>query len=504
MTLTEAVEIALARSYAIRLARIELDAAGTRIEEAWSSVYPRVDLTGQYTRNLEQPDPFAGSDAGGFFEQLGAIGWLFFNNQAGADGDPNTNPISLAEFRGRQADGLRAAGIDTSNGGLFFVPNSFVASARVSQVIYDGAAFAAIRAAEAYRELSEAGIQTAIQDVVAQVTQAYLGAQLATAAAEVTAKAVERAGQTVEDVKRYVAQGVLPRFAQLSAEVELANLETQLIEARAAADDAIDGLALLLDAPPGQRLALRTPLGPGPDQASPAPAPDAAMAVAEQQRPEVRALGLTAGLREVEVKLAESAFSPTLSGFFNFGWIGNVPDDREQVISDSMDPFAFTREELGFFDDQYWSSQVNIGLLLQWNIFDGWATTQRAERARIEVRRAKTQLGQLRRAIRTEIETALRRIETASRRFETQSQNIERAELNYGQTRARVNEGVATPTELREASQQLDLSRLGRLRAVHDFAVAWTQYEIAVGTPPSEMNVVRAARTTIEIDEGAP
>jgi outer membrane protein TolC len=57
------------------------------------------------------------------------------------------------------------------------------------------------------------------------------------------------------------------------------------------------------------------------------------------------------------------------------------------------------------------------------------------------------------------------------------------AELNYNHMSERVQEGVASQLELREASDQLDQSRLNYLQAVHDYLVARTDLETALGQP---------------------
>jgi hypothetical protein len=55
---------------------------------------------------------------------------------------------------------------------------------------------------------------------------------------------------------------------------------------------------------------------------------------------------------------------------------------------------------------------------------------------------------------------------------------------------------VATPLEVRTASEQLDLSRLNYLQAVHDFLRARSAFETAVGMPladPTSFDMALAA-----------
>jgi outer membrane protein TolC len=82
-----------------------------------------------------------------------------------------------------------------------------------------------------------------------------------------------------------------------------------------------------------------------------------------------------------------------------------------------------------------------------------------------------------------EVRRAVRNLENARERIDSQETNVRRAELNYDHVSQRVNEGVARPVELREASDQLDQSRLNYLQAVHDYLVARTDLETALGQP---------------------
>ena len=71
----------------------------------------------------------------------------------------------------------------------------------------------------------------------------------------------------------------------------------------------------------------------------------------------------------------------------------------------------------------------------------------------------------------------------ARQRLLSQEQNVDRAELNYTFAQARLAEGVASPIEVREASSQLDQTRINYLQAIFDFLVAEASFETAVGTP---------------------
>ena len=170
----------------------------------------------------------------------------------------------------------------------------------------------------------------------------------------------------------------------------------------------------------------------------------------------------------------------------NFNYSGNVPDVRESIVQDrttTEDPFDFVARERGFFDDSYWNPSVSGGVRLQWNLFNGFQSSARMQQRQIELERAELQLEQLRQSVVLQVERALRNLEAARQRILSQSRNVERAETNYAFARTRLQEGVADQLALREASDQLDLSRLSYLQAVYDFLVARSNLETALGQP---------------------
>lgn len=486
VSLEEAVEIAVVRSYRVRNAQLDLEDAKKEKEAAYSSFWPKVDANASYTRNLVVPNPFAGSNAGDVFSGLDAVGWLAFNEGARTDADPNTAEVTFDEYNRRLNEGRAAVGasVDDGGGNPFFVPNNFNFGLSATQIIYNGAAFNGIEATEKFIAVVEAGVENETLQVVADTARAFYGALLAQQQANILDKSVARTRDTVEETKKRVQQGVLPKFSQLSAEVELANLETQLLRAQNQAEASLDNLKRTLGLPPAQRLTVRGELELDAGRAAPASV-DVSMTRALEQRPDLKQFRLQVSVLQIQEKVTWSNFLPVVRAFANLGLIGTVPDDRTFVVQDgSADPFSFREQDNSFFDGSYWNPSFNIGVNLTWNIFNGFQTSATLDRNRIETNRAKLALQQLEDGVRIEVEQALRDLASADAQVATQTRNIERAELNYEHAELRVREGVSTQLELREASQQLDQSRLSFRQAIHDYLVAKTRYDVAVGEPP--------------------
>lgn len=486
LSLDEAIQIALVNNYMLRRGLLDMDIANSQIREAWGSVYPQVNASGEYTRNLRTPNPFAGSDAGGLFDTFGAIEWLAFNEGIRTDGDATTQPIPLDEFLTRQSQGYEQAGLtppgqDGSN--PFAVENQFTAGVTVTQAIYNGAAFAAIRGARQFRKLSEDAYQAELQNVVNEVTQSYYSALLAQEQLDVLRSSVERLEKTVEETRRSVEAGVLSKYDRISAEVELVNLETNLIEVENQAEMAVKNLALQLGIPTRTTIDLAGALDA---EGAPVPEtldPELAYDLAIQQRPDLAQSEGRIDVLNVEREITRAGFFPTLNAFANASYIGSVPSNRTQINPIEGEDFSFEARDRRFFDSSYWEPAVAVGLSLNWNIFSGFQTSMQMQQNQIEIKQAEIDMEFQKNAIFLEIEQAVRGVETALRRIQSQERNIEQAELNYEFARTRLQEGTGTALEERQASSLLDESRLNYLSAVFDYLTALSEYERAIGNP---------------------
>jgi len=488
LTLDEAIQIALVENLSVERTRLDVDFGDAQVREGWGELFPSLDVSSSYTRNIKTANPFAGSQAGGFFQSLGFIDWLAFNEQARTDGDPSSNPISVGEYFMRQQAGMDAAGISQDGGdNPFGVPNQYMAGLSVTQKLFDGRViFGAVGASRWLGPFNQAGLDRQQQVVVHDVRRGFYGVLLATQQAEVAAQSVARAQRTLMEVSRQVDEGVAPKFQRLSAEVEVANLESALVQSETARDAALDNLKLLLGVPVSESIVLRGSLETDADASLILSRGSDAASIALQKRPDLQQAKIGIELERIQLNVAKAEFLPTLDAFFNYSLVGNVPDNRSITVTSPTDPFSFSTRNEGYFSDAYWDRTSSGGFRLSWNIFNGRSSTQRLQQRKIAMRQAELDTELLERSIVVEIDATLRDVRSARIRLESQRRNVSRAELNFEYAEARLAEGVASPLEVREASNQLDQTRLNYLQAVHDYLVAESAYETALGQTPFE------------------
>ncbi|MEM0961227.1 MAG: TolC family protein [Bacteroidota bacterium] len=484
LTLDDAIEIALERAYAIRLARLDVENARAQVSEAYGSLFPNVNASSSFTRNVVQANPFAGSSAGNIFSGLGALNWLAFNEDARTDGDPSTQPISLSEYNRRVIAGQEAAGFVADDGSNpFGTDNQFQNTITLSQPLYSATALAAVKGARELVQINEAAAAISEDEVIDQTRQAFYAALLAQEQATVQRASLGRSRETFDDASLLVAQGVRPVLERLNAEVDLANAETGVVTADAQAESARDQLLLTLGLPVDEPIRLEGRLAPPAETLFQTIGLSAASEQALDLRPDVQQATLAVRLNEVQKDITRAALYPSLNAFVSAGYSGNVPDDRGFLITpDPSDPFTFESGTTAFFSEDYWQPSLSVGLSMNWLIFDGFQTRRRLQQNQIAIDQAAIQLEQVRNAARLEVAAALRQLQSAERRLAAQSATVETAESAFRFASARLAEGVASQVDVRVSSQNLDLARLNYLQAVFDALVARSGYERATGT----------------------
>jgi outer membrane protein TolC len=485
LTLDEAVQIARVSNNVLQTLRLDKKNADAQVLEGWAELFPQISLSSSYTRNIRSINPFSGSSAGSFFQGLGFIEWLAFNERARTDGIAGTNPISVEEFFLRQQAGQQAAGIAQSSGdNPFAVPTQYSNSLTITQKLFDGRAIlGATGASKWLGPMNQAAVNRQEQVLIDQVQTAFYGSLLATEQARVMEQSVRRSQTTTTEVARQVAEGVAPKFQRLSAEVNLANLETQLAQTRNQTDASLDNLKLLLGISADQQIRLRGALEAEQAASGLLVARDDAMNEALLRRPDLEQSRIAIELEGIQLKVARSEYLPNIDAFLNVGYTGNIPTSRTIAVSDPNDPFSYSTQDLGYFSDAYWDTSVNVGFRFSWTIFNGLGSHRRIQQRKISVDKAKVNHEFLKASVAVQVDQSLRNLRTARQQMSSQGKNVERAELNYTFAEARLREGVASPLEVRDASDQLDQSRLNHLQAIHDFLVAQSAFKTAVGAP---------------------
>jgi outer membrane protein TolC len=443
MTLSEAVRVALDQSPRIEAARHALSEAEERVSEAWGSVYPRLDFSADYTRNVSPAVNF-----------LPAI---IFN--------PNAGPDEQVAVQ-------------------FGADNLWQSFITAEQPLFDGRAFIGVGAAGRYQSLQEEVLRGEVQGVVSRVRTAYYDALLAQQEARLLAESLARVREALEETRALNRAGLATEYDVLRLEVELANLEPNVLRAENAVTRSRRDLAVELDMDPEavaldgslETLNLEDPSANTPANreilalarvsTSGVADVEALVAQALTTRSDLRQLAVTEELRVAELRAQQAEYLPRVSLFGDYA----VSASQNGAPDFFGQPRAYSRR---------------VGVRLSVPLFQGFAQTSRVGQRQATLRAAQTQTRFAQSRAESEVRNSVEEVEEARLRAAAQGRAVQQAQRGFDIARATFREGLGSRLELTDAEVALRQSEYNYARAVYDYLTARARLEEAVGMVPT-------------------
>ncbi len=267
--LDESIAKALANNWDMQLAKKDIEKSQYQINEAYSNAYPRIDFTGNYTRNILLPVLFLPPDN-------------LFNPT------PNTQTIELGS------------------------KNSFAATVGITQVLYNQKVNTAIKIAGEYASYSEVGSKAAKESIILAVKKSFYSILMAEQIVKVTSRSFESAKANSDNVAALFKQGVASEFDLLRSQVQVANIQPTLIQAENNLELALSSFKNLLT------IDLNTPVkivGNFSFTDIPQNILENANENAADNSPSVRQLKIQESLLEKNIKVEQADYYPTLAFF---------------------------------------------------------------------------------------------------------------------------------------------------------------------------------------------
>ncbi|BCR04692.1 hypothetical protein DESUT3_17610 [Desulfuromonas versatilis] len=291
---------------------------------------------------------------------------------------------------------------------------------------------------------------------------------------------VELAATVLEENRLRVKAGVLPPVEELEAEVGLRTRERELLDAEREYRDALDTLAVLVNAGGELQVAEET-LG------VPAVQTDEreGFLSALEKRPD-----LQRRVREIErlalqKKIARNQTLPALdlvAGYAQKGLGEDYSDDMDMLITEDL---------------RDWE----IGMIVTYPLGNREARNE-YRRTDLQLKGSRARLGQLREEVRAEIRSAIRLLEVNSKKIEVARRGRELAEEKLRMLIKRKEVGLATTREVLEGEEDLALARTDQIAALADYNQAITEYLRVTGTLLEHEGIYFSGPVTLE--EGSP
>jgi len=404
-------------------------------------------------------------------------------------------------FNGNQShvyESARAAAV----GQIFNQPNTYTANATLTQPLFQGGRIlAGAKAASRLRNASRFDQTETLAQLSLDVQRAYLQALFAGTLAAIQDTAYALAGDRLTQVQQFEKAGRASRYDVLRANVERANLQPAVIQARSDVELALVELRRLINLPASQPIKLTTRL----DTASVLRwVADLKADNGAPSRAAVKSAELVSDARHAGVSVARADLLPTINLSGTLGGqafpLNGFPTRAGRIETvdcpaGSVEGRVCTQQNGGWFRDK--SLAISIGF----PIFDGLRAKGNIDLASAQARLADLQLTQTRERVASEAAASKAELARAEALYAALGQTAAQAGEAFTLANLRYSRGLATQLEVADAQLALTVARTNAARAVYDLYIAAAAYARALGREPQMFAIPGNPRTAITTSE---
>lgn len=445
ITLEQALELSLKNNKEIEEARIQVQRSQAELRQQKADLYPTLDLTSGLSYGN---DLFLESVTEQRIDQQ-VEDTL---DQARAQ-NPNLTEAQLGQIENNARQDIENQFTSTNSASF-----TFQGGLGITYDIYNGGRRGAnIRTAEKQLRNTELDLERVVEEARFETSRDYYDLQNRDAQVEIQNAAVQDASQTLKDAQLLQQAGLGTKFEVLQAEVELSQAQQDLTTAIANQNIARRQLAETLSVSHSTDLATADAIKEVGVWGLELPE---TIVQAFKNRAELEQTLLQREISQEQRTIALSQVRPNLSANAQY----NLNDDFE-------DDFDLT--------DQY-----QLGLNLQWRLFDGGAARAGADQADRDREIAETQFANLRNQIRFAVEQAFFQLRSNKNNIATNTKGVRLAEESLRLARLRFQSGVGTQTEVIDAQTALTRARGDRLSSIIDYNQSYADLTRQVSNTP--------------------
>lgn len=347
---------------------------------------------------------------------------------------------------------------DSGGETIAFSPeNNYKVGLNLSQKIYSPQFFEILKGAKSLAKSAKLRVEIVKELVVSSVKEAYYLYIFTSAMIDVKQEAVEQLKRHADDVSSRLEVGLATDYDLLRAEVQLANATPSLTKARNAMLLAKAALKLTLGIAADSDLSISGALEYSPYEI----ALEDAQRIAAEKRSELHQLGY-------EVKTLKSSVNVT---------------KKEMLPQLSMHgSYSYANDGVAMGGEAEWDYRWNLGLSLEYKLFDGWEKSSQVKQNRRDLSAANIKREEMVNRVKLEVETAFARLGEARELIRSQEKNIENATRAFSIAEAGNLNGIISQLELMDAQLALTEARSNYKQAVYDWLIAKVRIEKAMGT----------------------
>jgi len=314
------------------------------------------------------------------------------------------------------------------------------------------------------REIASLGVdtakiqkETAIQDLVLNVKEAYFGILKAEKLENVAKQEVEQLKANLGVSQAFYDEGIIAKNNLLQTEVQMAQARQDMITATNRVEIAKSFFNTLLRRGLNQEVTVKDILDYNPVELI----LDQCMEKAGQNRPEIKEVSLNVMSAEKAIGLSKSSYYPSVT------LIGNYQRETDDILLDSS---------LGEDPDNW-----TITLKGEWTFWEWRKKRHDVAAARAKLAKANYILKEIKDNIQLEVKEAYLSLREAEKNIQVAKKAVVQAEENFRMNEERYKQQVATSTDVLDALTLLTQARTNYFNALSEHNISWARLERAMG-----------------------
>ena len=434
-TLQRCIDYALENNPSLKNAAIETQISKASIGEVRATGLPQINGSVNFTHNLAIQTAF-------ITDFISPVTYQVFLQEGLIESVPNSDGTPIPAAFG--TDYTASAGVS------------------VSQLIFDGSYFVALKASNTYKEVAaKEQVKTRI-DVIEAVQKAYYAVLVSQENLELLTTNYQRLDSLLNETQALYENGFAEKIDVNRVKIEHNNIKTSLKNSTASLATTIAYLKLQMGMPIQQPMQLEGDL----DEIAFEPINLNIDDYNFNNRIEYSILNTNRQLVELDRKRYAVQYIPTISANFNAGYNSGTNN-----FSDITD----------FSNSSVWFDYSNWGLTMNLPIFDGLRKSYIIQQKKLQSLQLENTQKQLENSIGLEIQQAKIDLNNAVATLETQSENRALAQEVYEITKIKYQEGIGSNLEVIEADATFKKAEIDYTNALYQALVAKIDLEKALG-----------------------
>ncbi len=332
------------------------------------------------------------------------------------------------------------------------------ANLAVSQLIFDGQVFIALKARNGTIDLQKAILGITEETIKANIYKIYYQLVLSKTQIDLLDANIERLQKLNHDVTVMYDNGFTEKVDIDKLTVQVANLQTEKMKALNMIRNGYGGLKLLMGMPVRDSLVLT-------DQLTDDQIKEGVLESSQysyNDRKDYQTMVITNKLNGLNVRRYKLTQIPT------FALVGSYGVQAQ-------------RNKFDFFGRGDWYHTSYVGLQMRVPIFNGLSIRAKIKGAQLQLKKTENQTEALKNSIDKEVDDAKNNFATAISTMDFQKKNMALAEKVYNQTKKKYEIGTGSATEINTSQLDLKTAQTNYINALYDAIIAKVDFLRATG-----------------------